>query len=665
MARKTAPSLFKDDHFWALALVVMVVVAYLPVFSAGYIWDDDTMLTGNPCIAGPLGLKEIWTSEQADICPFMLTTFWVEHKLWGMAPMPYHLVNVLMHAGNAVLLWQILRRLKVPAAWAGAALWALHPVQVESVAWVTEMKNTESGLFFLLSILFFLRGLKNETRWNYAWTLLFAALAMVSKSSTVILPVILLLLAWWMENRWDWRWIIKVAPVFVLSITAGLVSVVIQHLEATQDSYWARSWPQRFIAAGEAVWFYLGKLIWPYPLSMVYRRWHIDGAQAVAYLPLLAVIIVSAVLWLKRRTWARPYFFAWAYFLIALFPGLGFADMTFMRHSLVADHLQYLADMAPLALAAAALAALPLALPEPRWLPAGIAALVLTVLGVVTWQRTWVYQDQAALWADTLAKNPNTWAGYSNYGYVALTKGQLDQAVVDFRKAIAINPHYAEAYNNMGVAFGQSNRLDEAIEAIHHALALEPEYYDAHNNLGNVLAEKGDAKGAIEQFQEATKIEPWNAIAYYNLGNVLSTQGKAAEATAAYQTAIKTDPHEFPAYNALGKIFLERGMIEQAINLFRQVLTFNPGNGDAHCGLGVCLMRTGQDDQAMGEFQQALETDPNNVAAHNNLGVILAKKGQNAQAAQEFQAVLRLNPNFTGNQQNLSKLRAAAGRTGP
>jgi len=185
-----APSWMKRDWVWGLLLLLAVIAVYQPVWYAGFIWDDDLVVTQNPVIIGPLGLKEIWTTNAADICPLTLTTFWVEHALWGVAPWPYHLINVLQHGLSAVLLWRVLRSLQIPGAWLGAALWALHPVQVESVAWITEMKNTQSCLFYLLAILFFLKGLKNPGNWNYAFTLLFAAMAMASKSSTVVLPVI-------------------------------------------------------------------------------------------------------------------------------------------------------------------------------------------------------------------------------------------------------------------------------------------------------------------------------------------------------------------------------------------------------------------------------------------------------------------------------------------
>ncbi len=219
-----APAGAERDWIWALVLLAAVFLAYTPVWRAGFIWDDDMHVTANPVIVGPLGLKEIWTTNHARICPLALTTFWFEHALWGLAPLPYHLVNVLVHGLGAVVLWRVLRQLQIPGAWFGAALWALHPVQVETVAWITELKNTQSCLFYLLSILFFVKWLragKTGGNWPYALTLLFAAMAMASKSSTVILPLVLCLCAWWVEGRWQWRRLIAIAPIFLMSVAAA------------------------------------------------------------------------------------------------------------------------------------------------------------------------------------------------------------------------------------------------------------------------------------------------------------------------------------------------------------------------------------------------------------------------------------------------------------
>src|SRR5271165_3859181 len=396
------PSWFRHDWLWGLILILAVILTYTPIRHAGFIWDDDTLLTANPCVVGPLGLKEIWTTSAADICPLVITTFWVEHALWGLAPLPYHLVNVLLHAACAVLLWRLLRSLRVPGAWLGAALWALHPVEVESVAWITEMKNTESGLFFLLSILFFVRWLRAKELdgrtgggWDYALSLLFAALAMASKSSTVILPVVLCLCAWWIEGRWHWRNVTRVVPIFLMAIAASAVSIWTQgfQLATVTDPQWVRTWPERLATAGDAVWFYLGKLLWPHPLITIYPRWQIDAGQWISYLPLLAVIITLSILWLKRERWSRAYLFAFAYFIVALLPVLGLIDNHIFRLSLVFDHFQYLGSIGPLALAGAGLAQFSdFTIPRKPWLQSALCAGLLLVLGMASWQRTWAYE---------------------------------------------------------------------------------------------------------------------------------------------------------------------------------------------------------------------------------------------------------------------------------
>jgi tetratricopeptide (TPR) repeat protein len=524
------PSWFSRDWHWGLLLVLAVILAYSPVWWAGYAWDDFPFVTTNPVIVGPLGLKEIWTTSAADICPLTITTFWLEHALWGLAPLPYHLVNVLLHSACAVVLWRVLRSLRVPGAWLGAALWALHPVEVESVAWITEMKNTQSGLFFLLSILFFVRWLKtrgggdrNGGGRHYALTLLFAALAMASKSSTVILPVVLCLCVWWVEGRWQWRNLARVGPIFLMSIAAGVVSIWTQGLQlaTVADSQWVPTWPERLATAGNAVWFYLGKLLWPHPLITIYPRWEIDVGRWVSYLPLLAAIIGLFALWLKRESWSRPWFFVFAYFLVALLPVLGLVDNYISQYSSVFDHFQYLASMGPLALAAAGMVRwVDLAIPRRYWLQSSLCAGLLLVLGLLSWQRTWAYESEETLWTDTLAKNPNCWSAYNNLGWAFLQKGRGDEAIVQFQKALDIYPNFALAHNNLGNARLQKGQVDEAIAQYQKSLEIDPNCYLVHNNLGAALAKKGQLDQAITQFKEVVRLRPDYTAAQDNLAKV-------------------------------------------------------------------------------------------------------------------------------------------------
>jgi tetratricopeptide (TPR) repeat protein len=628
------PSWFRRDWLLELILILFVIVAYTPVWRAGFVWDDATHLTVNPCIVGPLGLKEIWTTSAADICPLTFTTFWVEHALWGLGPLPYHLVNVLLHAACAVLLWEVLRSLRVQGAWLGAALWALHPVVVESVAWITEMKNTESGLFFLLSILFFVRwlrakGLDRRTggRWNYALTLFFAALAMASKSSTVILPVVLCLCAWWIEGRWHWRNVVRVVPIFLMSIAASALSIWTQGLQlaTVTDPQWVRTWPQRLAIAGDAVWFYLGKLLWPHPLMTIYPRWQIDATQWASYLPLLAVIVILSIFWLKRELWSRVCFFAFAYFIAALLPVLGLIDNPIFCYSLVFDHFQYLASMGALALAGAGLARLSdFILPKKPWLQPTLCAGLLLILGTATWQRTWAYESEEALWSDALTNNPNCWAGHNNLGLVFFGRGQADEAVQQFQKALEINPNCAEVHSNLGVALGKKGQLDEAVAQFQKALEIDPKYARARCNFGNTLLQKGQLDEAVAQFQKALEINPNYVQAHSNLGYALSQKGQVDDAVDQFQKAAEIDPNSFVT----------------------------------HYNFGVALAKKRQLDEAVAQYQRALEINPKSLETHYNLGLALVQKRQPDKAITQFLEVLRLKPDFGPARDNLAKAQA-------
>src|SRR5438105_3938618 len=326
--------LWQQTWLLTLLLVALVFAAYSRVFNAGFIWDDESHLTQNPCIVGPLGLKEVWTSARAVYYPLVLTTFWTLHKFVGLSPWPYHFLNVLLHAASAILLWQVLRQLDVRGGWLGAMLWALHPVMVQSVAWVTELKNTQSCLFYLLSIFYFLKwegdftadyadGLDRSSpgelakspfrgfavspartwRW-FALSLVFFLLATLSKPSVVMLPVALALCIWWQTGRIDRRNVSALVPFVLISAVASAWTIFEQKFHAgATGAEWAQTWPERLIIAGRGIWFYLAKLAWPDPLIFIYPRWEINSSKLTAYLPVLAALTGLLGLWLVRATW--------------------------------------------------------------------------------------------------------------------------------------------------------------------------------------------------------------------------------------------------------------------------------------------------------------------------------------------------------------------------
>ncbi len=656
------------DWYLGLGLVLAVLLVYAPIWRAGYIWDDDAVVTANPVIVGPLGLKEIWTSSAADICPLTLTTFWFEHALWGLAPLPYHLFNVFMHAACAVALWRVLRSLSVPGAWLGAALWALHPVQVESVAWITELKNTQSGLFFLLTILFFVRWVKAgqsggppQSGRDYALTLIFAAMAIASKSSTVVLPVILILCARWIDGRFRWHTAVSLVPICFMSAAACALSIWTQRLRigAIADHLPIRTWPERLAGAGDATWFYLVKLIWPSPLVTIYPGWQIGSWASHSFLPLVGIAVILGILGLMRQSWSRSALFISSCFLITLLPVLGLIDNPIFRYSLVFDHFQYLASMAPLAGAAAVLTrAAESIFPGKTMPPLALGAIVLLIVGTVSWQQTGVYESQETLWTDTLAKNPNCDTAHYNLGEALVQKGDLSGAIAQFQKALESNPNSVEACANLGTALQQAGREDEAIVQFRKAVSINPEYDVAQYDLGSASLKAGRVDEAVGALQKTLEINPAFPGVHHLLGLVFAQKGEQVPAESELRKALESSPGDIDARNKLASILSASGRADEAIAEYGQVIVINPQSAEAHYNLGAAYAQKGQMDKAIPEFQKTVEINPRDANAYYNLGLALLQNGNAQDAASEFEIVLRLNPSDSDALANLNRAKA-------
>jgi tetratricopeptide (TPR) repeat protein len=654
----------RRDWFWGLFLIAFVVIAYARVLHAGFIWDDESHLTQNPCVVGPLGLKEIWTSTRAVYYPLVLTTFWALHKIAGLTPWPYHLLNVLLHVGSAILLWWVLQQLNVRGAWLGAALWALHPVMVQSVAWVTELKNTQSCLFYLLSISCFLnwencscrpagdvhvshRETATGRSLMVALSLLFFVLATLSKPSVVMLPGVLALCIWWRRRRIGWRDAVSLAPFLVISALASGWAIWEQKFHAgAVGPDWAQTWPERLIIAGRAIWFYLGKLIWPHPLIFIYPRWEVNSSQLAAYLPLLAALAGLSALRLIRAKWSRPVFFAAAYYVVSLVPVLGFFSVYFFRYSFVSDHFQYLASMGPLALAGAAMtegcSRLALSRRAPRLLPArresavatttgsqsfllpAISGALVLVLGVLTWQQTAVYHDLITLYTRTLEKNPDCWMAHYNLGIALRDHGETDQAISHYHQAIALRPGYAEAHYNLGRLLAEKGEFNDAINHYEAALAINPADAEAHNNVGATLFQVGRVDDAIAHYQQALAVRPDYADASCNLANTLLSKGDMDGAIAHYLKCVAVLPDHADAQYNLASALLRKGRIDEAIVHYEKALQLVPEHADAHANLGSALLAKGRVVGAIAQYKEALRLAPENVAAQSNLAWLLA-----------------------------------------
>ena len=662
--RRSRTHLCQRNWLWGFLLIALVFIAYARVFNTGFIWDDESHLTQNPCIVGPLGLKEVWTTTRAIYYPLVLTTFWALHRIVGLTPWPYHLLNVLLHAGSALLLWQVLRQLNVRGAWLGAALWALHPVMVQSVAWVTELKNTQSCLFYLLSIFCFLkwddaiqgraisssplRRSGDRRSLLFASSLVFFILATLSKPSVVMLPVVLFFCIWWRTGRTRWRYVAALAPFVLMSALASVWTIFEQKFHAgATGAEWAQTWPERLIVAGRAIWFYLAKLIWPHPLIFIYPRWQIDSSQVTAYLPLLAAIGGLLALWLSRAKWSRAVFFAATYYVVSLFPVLGFFSVYFFRYSFVSDHFQYLASMGPLALAGAGIVAAVGRFGEtPSRLASGADALqfsgniaavrsksllllttagtCLLLLGVLTWRQTAVYHNLVTLYTATLTRNPGCWMAHYNLGITLNEQGDTDGAISHYREAVELWPGYAEAHYNLGRLLAQKGQLDEAVAHYGKVLEINPADTEARNNLGVTLSASGRLDEAIAQYQKALAIRPDYADASCNLAGALLSKGDLDGAIAHYSACVAQSPNQFEAQYNLANALSRMGRTDEAIAHYQKVLELRPENPDARANLGSALLAKGRVRDAITQYRNALRVASDSIAAQSNLAWLLA-----------------------------------------
>ncbi len=663
-----------------LLLAIIIVLVYLPAMHGGFIWDDDDHLTHNAVVVGPLGLKEIWTTSAARICPLTLSCFWLQHAFWGLHPMPYHIVNILMHAISAVLLWRILIRLRVPGAWFGALFWALHPVQVESVAWITELKNTQSCVFYLLTIVFFLKWMdidsaisQRRRERDYVLAVVFAALAMASKSSTVILPVVLGLCGWCVRRRWDWQSIYRLIPFFVLAALASGVSVWTVEIERAGDQQWIRTWPEKLAVAGNIVWFYFGKLLWPQPLVFIYPRWEVDAAQVSSFIGSLCVCGVFLFLWWNRQSRLRLVFFAFAYFLVALLPVMGLVDHYFLRYSFVGDHFQYLASMGVIALVVACGATLfGYAGGRGKWVGGAIGVLFAIVLGSQTWRYERVFADNESLWRDTITKNPSAWIAHNNLGNILASHGQFGEAIDHYKDSLKLNPGNAQSHNNMGVALMAIGQPLLAIEHYTEAMGLNPSYSDAELNLkvaraalsnraeaeGSRLASQGQSAEAIGCYSDAIRWNPDNVNAHNNLGSFLLALGRPEAAAMEFMNSIRLNPNIADTQFNLGIALSSLGKYEEAIAPYSEALRLSPEDAEVHHRFGIALTYCGKHAEAILHFTEALRLRPDFAEAHNNLGVLFAQQDRRDEAESHFLEALRLKPDHTDAQANLERIRS-------
>jgi tetratricopeptide (TPR) repeat protein len=582
-ARPPRTPWWQSDWFLGLALVVVTAFAYMPAWNGLPIWDDDGHLTKR-VLRSLTGLARIWIEPGAaqQYYPLVHSVFWVEYHLWGYSTLGYHLVNILVHALSALLLVRILRHLEVPGAWLAGALFALHPVQVESVAWMSELKNTLSGFFYLSSALVYFRFSQRRTWQPYVLALGLFILGLASKSAIGTLPAALLVVLWWKRGKLSWKEdVMPLAPFFALSLICGVFTAWMERkFIGAAGADFNFTLVERTLIAGRAVWFYLGKLVWPQNLTFIYPRWEIRQSIWWLYLFPLAVLVALAGLWWVRK-WSRAPLAVFLLFIGTLFPALGYVNIYPFSFSFVADHFQYLACIAPLTLAAAAIASAKKNGVQKLVSVPIFPILLLTMLVILTWQQSGMYADMKTLWDTTIAKNPDCWLAYSNRGFGLLQEGRIDDAIADFKASLTAKPDYAYAHNNLGMALLQQGRTDEAIPHFHKALEVKPEYAEPYDNLGTILFGRGQVDAAIANLQKAATINPEYSDAHFNLGVAFQVKGNWDEAIAQFKRSLEIKPEDPEALRGLGDALLAKGRVAEAIVEFQSALALKPDYQDA------------------------------------------------------------------------------------
>ncbi len=615
-----------QQRLWPLpwlfaALLLATLIAYWPALNGQLLWDDPGHLT-RPDLQSWSGLWRIWFDVGAtqQHYPLLHSAFWIQHHLWGDATLGYHLVNVLWHTIAACLFAALLRRLQIPGATIAAFVFALHPVCVESVAWITEQKNTLSLVFYLAAALAYLRFEDDRRPARYIVATLWFAAALLTKTVTATLPAALLVIAWYRRGRLSWRTdFLPLLPWLALGIAAGLGTIWVEktHIGATGDAFTLAAL-ERLLLAGRVIWFYFAKLLWPADLAFFYPRWEISATAPAQWLfPLAAIAALAlAVYWYRRD---RAPLAAALLFGGTLVPVLGFVNVYPFLFSYVADHFQYHACLPIIAfLAAAAANALPrLSLPR-RAAPALSAALIL-LLGLLTWRQSHQYRDVFALYETTIARNPSSWIAHLNLGVALDDIGQPAEALPHLQRALELKPDFPETLNSLGSALNRLARPAEAKPFLDEALRLQPRFASAHNNLGIALIGLQQIDTALASFQRALQIDPAFASARVNYGWALANSGRLTDALAQLDQARRQDPAFADAHFKTGLVLAMSGRVAEATPHLSRAAGLQPDNPDIHFALAHALLQQGRPAEAAAHFEEVLALAPSHPGAREAL----------------------------------------------
>lgn len=650
-------------------------------------YDDDSVVYENPAVTRGLDLHEIgrvFTEDSGRDSWFPITdiSHMLDWQFYGPDAGGHHLTNILLHAATAIVLFLVFQAM-TGALWRSAfaaAVFALHPLRVESVAWVAERKDVLSGLFFVLALWAWNRHIQKQPalqrtssighaiasldprHWTagYYWALVFFVLGLLSKSMVVTLPVVLLLLDFWPLGRLNVesfpKLLLEKWPFFLLSAAGCAVTVLTQKHVVLAVHHFTVPW--RLGNAVMAYVDYLGHMLYPAGLGLLYRPPPPHLPFARICLSVLILLAISAGAIIGRRK--CPYLMAgWLWYLAVFLPVI---DIMQTGDQARADRYTYLPQIGLYIALAWGVADFLRPAPFRRVILGCAAALVLAALSAAAYVQTTYWKNSISIWTRTLSRWPHSYIAHCNLGIAFADRGDVPEAVQHFNQALQINPDDAKSINNLGKVLTSQGKVDAAIQDFHHALQLEPDDAKILNNLSVALADEGKVNDAIQELEHALQLKPEYAEAYYNLGNIYASRADYDDAAQNYEEALEINPDFAEALCNFGLTLAKQGKLDDAIEQYEQAIRLKPGYLDALNDLGGAHAARGDTNEAVECYQQAVQLKPDDPNTLNNLGVALARSGKLDDAVQCFNQAVQLNPNDASSQNNLGITLASQGK---
>ncbi len=670
----------------ALALAVMVTVSFLPAYQAGFVWDD-FVFTNEPMVRSVSGFLRIWTEPGAmkaegHYWPVTYTTFWLEHKLWGLHPLGYHVVNVLLHLASVLLLWLLLDRLLVRGAWVVAAVFAVHPLHVESVAWIIERKDVLSGLFYLAAFLAYIRSCDRRSRGPYLLAVVLFVAGILSKTVVVTLPAALAIWHWWQRGRIAKNDLMRTAPFFAIGLVFAIADTVFYRTRELLDLDY--SLVERVLIAARAFWFYVGKLLWPSDLAVIYPLWQIDARDPVGWTFVALTLALPATLWFGRGRWGRGPLACVAFYAAALSPALGLIDFGYMQFAFVADRFQYLAGIGVMILIVSTLVRSVDRLPAAGVTGAQVLLVaVLASLGTLTWKHARNFQSDLSLFSHIVSLNPAARGAHHNLSLALGKAGRYEESLEAGRIALERDPDSAEIHSTVGLSLMNLGRFEEADAAFDQALEFRPRHLEANRNLAESMRRQGRYDEAVEQYRHALAIDQNYVRAWAGLGDTYYSARRYEHALDAANRALAidpTDPNAAELHVLLGKASREAGRLQEGERHLLRAIELAPDQANALRELATLytrmdrldevdtvaaqarqlepyspatlhaeaetLRRQQRYDEAVALYREVVELDSGSAAAHAGIGLSMFELKRHEEALQSLERALGINPDL-------------------